>query len=151
MPAVASKAMWAFRPGLLGLCLGKCTCRAVALMRERPQGGQACLKTWCQQSFATPTSLLLRCLPTLQVSFETEVAASDGELTRLKSGGPSSSGGGGRMDLGWKYTAPWGYTIIERVTGGRGLSLKVRGGCAVEGHLWLALVLRHGWSGGWLA
>lgn len=28
------------------------------------------------------------------------------------------------MDLPWKYTAPWGYALVEKMKGGRGLSLQ---------------------------
>jgi hypothetical protein len=61
------------------------------------------------------------------------VIANTGDTVPLKSESPKKNRS---MDFQWKYTAPWGYAMMERMTGGRGMSLKVeqgagRGACRV--------------------
>ncbi len=51
-----------------------------------------------------------------------------GDLAALKTDSPKKT-----MDFGWTYSAPWGYALMERIVGGRGLSLKVRKPAAYHG------------------
>ena len=86
-----------------------------------------------------------------RVAFETTVALSTGETAQLRPGGVAESSGAsetvyraGGMDV-WRYTAPWGFRLLERCTpGGRGLSLKVwaRGGSGGEQGRWREGALR---------
>lgn len=55
---------------------------------------------------------------TKRVAFETLVRVEADETAPLKLGGRTGS-----MDL-WSYSAPWGYRMLERATGGRGFSLQ---------------------------
>ena len=56
-----------------------------------------------------------------KVGFDEIVSDNTGDLAALKTDSPKR-----KMDFGWTYSAPWGYALMERIVGGRGLSLKVR-------------------------
>lgn len=78
----------------------------------------------------------------MQVGFDAVVSASDGDSGPLKDESPrgQSAAGPARRSMdafGWKYTAPWGYTLLERLAKGRGFSLRVSSsGCVL---LWLSI------------
>lgn len=61
-----------------------------------------------------------RSRPRRTVAFELSVSTSTGEREPLKEAPPAPARG---MDP-WSYSAPWGYRLLERVTGGRGFSLR---------------------------
>ncbi|GAB4813197.1 hypothetical protein N2152v2_000243 [Parachlorella kessleri] len=54
-----------------------------------------------------------------KVGFDEIVSDNTGDLAALKTDSPKKT-----MDFGWTYSAPWGYALMERIVGGRGLSLK---------------------------